>query len=321
MRSRSSRSANSIVTLPRLAPICTPTRVSRRSASSCSSSSRPGGRRRVASVMPAPSTGSGAGFGDGAGAGTAPAARRRRCGPLLHRAHRPPLARRLAGQPLLQRAVGGAEQGAGVAGRQLPVGQQVLHRRRQAEQAQRVGDRRAALADPLGDVVVGELEVLDQLLVGRRLLERGEIRAVEVLDERLLDGAHVVGDADDRRDGRRGRRGGRPASGARRRSAGSAPPPGARGPAAARRSGRSTPPARRASPRRSAPAAGAGWRRCRPTGISTSVGPSPVADGGAAVDGRDQRAEPLTQPAAPSHRAPPWRRPGRRWRRGIGDRT
>ena len=38
-------------------------------------------------------------------------------------------------------------------------------------------------------LVVGEAEVLDQLLVGGRLLERVEVLAVEVLDQRLLDGS------------------------------------------------------------------------------------------------------------------------------------
>ena len=47
---------------------------------------------------------------------------------------------------------------------------------------------------------MGEVEVLDQLEVGGGLLEGGEIGAVEVLDERLLHGGHVVGVAHDRRD-------------------------------------------------------------------------------------------------------------------------
>ena len=43
------------------------------------------------------------------------------------------------------------------------------------------------LPDPLGDLLVGHAEVLDQLLVGGRLLERVEVLAVEVLDQRLLE--------------------------------------------------------------------------------------------------------------------------------------
>ena len=95
-------------------------------------------------------------------------------------------------------------------GRQLAVGQEVLHAGRQAEQAQRVGHRRATLADALGDLVVGQLEVLDQLGERRRLLQRGEVLAVEVLDQRLLDGADVVGRAHHRRDRRQPGPAGRP---------------------------------------------------------------------------------------------------------------
>ena len=49
-------------------------------------------------------------------------------------------------------------------------------------------------------LVVGEPEVLDQLLVGGRLLERVEVVALEVLDERLLERGRVVGVADERGD-------------------------------------------------------------------------------------------------------------------------
>ena len=50
------------------------------------------------------------------------------------------------------------------------------------------------------DLVVGEREVLDELLVGGRLLERVELLALEVLDDRLLEHRGVVGDPDDRGD-------------------------------------------------------------------------------------------------------------------------
>ena len=55
--------------------------------------------------------------------------------------------------------------------------------------------------DPGRDLVVGEAEVLDELLVGGGLLERVEVVAVEVLDQRLLERGGVVGLADERRDG------------------------------------------------------------------------------------------------------------------------
>ena len=174
-------------------------------------------------VSPAPSIGSGARPAGRRSAAARCSAPPRRTASSTARTDHPSLTT-LRGELLLQRAIGGPEQGSGVSGRELAVGQQPLHLRRQPEQAQRVGDRRATLADSLGDVVVGELEVLDQLEVCRGLLERGEVGAMEVLDERLLDGGDVVGVAHDRRDLGRGRRGAPPATGAPPRSAGSPSP-------------------------------------------------------------------------------------------------
>ncbi len=121
---------------------------------------------------------------------------------LLHHPHRPVLGGACLGQLLLQRAVRAAEQRLGVTCRQPPVGQEVLHCGRQRHQPQRVGDRRAALADAAGDLLVGQAEVLGQLLERGRLLQRSEILAVEVLHQRPLDRGQVVGGADDRRDER-----------------------------------------------------------------------------------------------------------------------
>ena len=59
------------------------------------------------------------------------------------------------------------------------------HQRRQLEQPQGVGDLRAGAADPGGQLVVRAAEVLEQLLVGRRLLERVELAAVQVLQQRV----------------------------------------------------------------------------------------------------------------------------------------
>jgi hypothetical protein len=92
-----------------------------------------------------------------------------------------------AGQRLLIRAVGRAQQRPGVARRQLVLGHEPLDRGRQLEQAQGVGDRRAAPADPLCHLVVREGEVFDQLLVRRSFLERIQVVAMEVLDQRLLE--------------------------------------------------------------------------------------------------------------------------------------
>ena len=59
--------------------------------------------------------------------------------------------------------------------------------RRQLEQADRVRDRAAILADPLGDLVLGQPELVDQPLERGRLLERPEVGALHVLDERALE--------------------------------------------------------------------------------------------------------------------------------------
>ena len=59
--------------------------------------------------------------------------------------------------------------------------QVTLDRRWQLEKAQRVRDRRAALPHPGRDVVVREGEVLDELLVRRRLFERYALSAPLVL--------------------------------------------------------------------------------------------------------------------------------------------
>ncbi len=172
------------------------TRVSRWSPSRLSSSSRPGrpelARRRRPSrraVRRRPPRRLVVGRDD-----------RRLAQRVLDRPHREPLGHDPLRQLLLQRAVGGAEQRAGVAHRQRLVAHQALDRRRELEQAQGVGDRGAAAADPDRDLFVGEAEVLDELLVGRRLLEHVEVRAVDVLDQRVLERRRVVGVADQRGD-------------------------------------------------------------------------------------------------------------------------
>ncbi len=87
-----------------------------------------------------------------------------------------------------------------MARRDLAVTDEPLHRRWELEQAQRVRDGGPALADPVSDGVVGEVEVLDELLIGGGLVERVEVLPVEVLDEGLLEARRVVGDLDERRD-------------------------------------------------------------------------------------------------------------------------
>ena len=54
--------------------------------------------------------------------------------------------------------------------------------------------------DPRSNLVVREPEVLDELLVRRRLFQRVEVVAVQVLDERVLQRRRVVGLLDQGRD-------------------------------------------------------------------------------------------------------------------------
>ncbi len=86
------------------------------------------------------------------------------------------------------------------AGRHAP-----LHRRRQTQQPQGVGDLRAGAPDALGQLVVRAVEVLEQLVVGRGLFQRVELSAVQVLQQRVQQHLLVVGRPDDRWDLRQAR--------------------------------------------------------------------------------------------------------------------
>ncbi len=88
-----------------------------------------------------------------------------------------------------------------MSGRQLPVGEQTLHGRWESQEPQTVGDGRATLAHPRRHLIVREAEVIDQLLICRRFLEGSEILTMQVLDQRLLDRAHIVGHTNHRGNG------------------------------------------------------------------------------------------------------------------------
>ena len=81
-----------------------------------------------------------------------------------------------------------------------PLGDAVLDRRGEVEQAKRVGDGRAGPPDARGDLLVGEPEFVDQPAEAVRRLDRVEVLALEVLDERELELVAVGELADDRRD-------------------------------------------------------------------------------------------------------------------------
>ena len=72
---------------------------------------------------------------------------------------------------------------------------------RQAQQPDHVGDQRTGPADPGREFVVGDVELVEQLLIGRRLFQRVQLRAVDVLQQRVAQQVVVGGLAHDRRDG------------------------------------------------------------------------------------------------------------------------
>src|SRR5262245_20517212 len=136
----------------------------------------------------------------------------------------PPLARRQAagfGDRLLgaNRALGGAprpivrqdlvgqlelpghrrqrEQRARVAHRQPPTSQVGLNLLREPQQPQTVRDRRAVLADPLRELLLRPREFRQELLIGLRRLDRVQVLAQEILDQRELDALCVRGLAHD----------------------------------------------------------------------------------------------------------------------------
>ena len=62
-------------------------------------------------------------------------------------------------------------------------GHPALHQRGQLQQAQRVGDLRTRSAYPGGQLIMGAAEVVQQLLICRRLFKSVELAAVQVLQE------------------------------------------------------------------------------------------------------------------------------------------
>src|SRR5699024_8418364 len=73
-----------------------------------------------------------------------------------------------------------------------------LHLRRQVQQPESVGDVRSRAAQPLGELAVRGPEVVQELLVGSGLLQRVELLALEVLQERVPEQFVVTRAPDDR---------------------------------------------------------------------------------------------------------------------------
>ena len=101
-------------------------------------------------------------------------------------AHREPLARGLAAELELVLGAIEGEQGAGVARVEPPLGDQLAQLARQAQQAQRVRDRRALATHAPRDLLLRQVELVLQALEGLRLLERRQLLALDVLDEGQL---------------------------------------------------------------------------------------------------------------------------------------
>ena len=183
IRRRSSSEANSTVILPLDLPRSTLTRVSSRSESRSDDLARARARtarlRRARVAAPPVSP-------------TATISSRPRT--LM------PSATTRCGQPVLELRVLDGQQRAGVAGGEHAGGDPSLDGGRELEQPQRVADLGPRATDPGGQLVVGAAEVLEQLAVGRRLLQRVELGAVQVLQQRVAQHVVVAGLPDDGRD-------------------------------------------------------------------------------------------------------------------------
>ena len=92
-----------------------------------------------------------------------------------------------------------AEQGARVPHFDAALLQQVLHLVGEVHQPQQIADRGARAADRLRRGLVGQTELLDQPAQGARLLQRIQVLALNVLDERHRDRRLIGHIADDRR--------------------------------------------------------------------------------------------------------------------------
>src|SRR5436190_9544924 len=114
-------------------------------------------------------------------------------------AHGPALRARLARELQPPRLVLHEQERAAVAAREVA---RLDHRERlvrQLEQADQVGDGHPATADAPADLLLGDPEVVDERRARSRLLDRVEVLARHVLDERQLESLALVGVANDRR--------------------------------------------------------------------------------------------------------------------------
>jgi hypothetical protein len=101
----------------------------------------------------------------------------------------PLLGERLARQLLHRRAVLGPEERTAVPLAEAALFDQVEHLGRELEQAERVGDGRAVLADALGDRVLGVPVLVAEALERACGLDRVQVLALQVLHQRRLERA------------------------------------------------------------------------------------------------------------------------------------
>src|SRR3954468_16583365 len=119
--------------------------------------------------------------------------------PLLGFANRPASTGGVASEAAAEVVAAGSKQRLAVALAEVALLEQLQRLVRQLQQADQVGDRRAAAADPLGQLFFGQAEVLDQGGAGSRLLDWVEVLADHVLDQRRLQPLSFGLVADDRR--------------------------------------------------------------------------------------------------------------------------
>ena len=139
--------------------------------------------------------------------------------PVLGLADRPAAPRRVAGEAAADVVAASPRRALPWPSLSSPRLEQLERLVGQVEQADQVRDRRAAAADAARQLLFGEPEVLDQRGAGARLVDRVEVLADHVLDQRHLQALGLA-----RSRGRppapsRGRPAGPRASGARRRPA------------------------------------------------------------------------------------------------------
>lgn len=93
------------------------------------------------------------------------------------------------------------KQGACMAGRQDARCHPTLHGNGEAQQADHVRDDRTRPTDSRGQLLMGDFELVEKLLVGRRLLQWVQLCAVNVLQQRVTEEVVIRGLPHNCRDG------------------------------------------------------------------------------------------------------------------------